>query len=364
MKSIAIFNNKGGVGKTTLTFHLAHALGEMGKKVLIIDLDPQCNFSIYALENEAIEQIWEKEEPYIDGFKRSRDYSTSKIFDELVSEHRSVHFLLKPVEEGIDDLGELPPPVNLTSNIHFLPGRISLHMFEDKLSSRWSDVFVGDDLAIRTITSIKALSHKYAKKYAIDVVIFDTSPSLGILNRTILSMADGFLIPCNPDLFSLYGIKNIGRSLNAWSSNFKILQQVLPESRRGLFSDVPVKFLGYTIYKAQRYAGQNEWDLATGHFNYAQKIPSMIGDNIGKDIRAPINEDILNMPIGETAVMHTHQTMATMSQKYKVPMWEVPNKALDLEDKSTISGNRKRYYDTKERYIEFAEDLCARMEAI
>lgn len=41
MKTISVFNNKGGVGKTTLTFHLAHALAEQGFRTLLIDLDPQ-----------------------------------------------------------------------------------------------------------------------------------------------------------------------------------------------------------------------------------------------------------------------------------------------------------------------------------
>src|SRR5712671_22277 len=45
MKIISVFNNKGGVGKTTLTFHLAHALGEIGYRVLLMDLDPQCNLT-------------------------------------------------------------------------------------------------------------------------------------------------------------------------------------------------------------------------------------------------------------------------------------------------------------------------------
>lgn len=63
---ISIFNNKGGVGKTTLTFHLAQALAEMGKEVLLVDFDPQCNLSIYCLETETIQSIWDAETPYID----------------------------------------------------------------------------------------------------------------------------------------------------------------------------------------------------------------------------------------------------------------------------------------------------------
>ena len=52
MKIISVFNNKGGVGKSTLCFHLACALNEMGKKVLLLDLDPQCNLTICGMKEE------------------------------------------------------------------------------------------------------------------------------------------------------------------------------------------------------------------------------------------------------------------------------------------------------------------------
>lgn len=58
MKTISIFNNKGGVGKTTLTFHLAHALAEMGQRTLLIDLDPQCNLTILSMDAEKLHEIW------------------------------------------------------------------------------------------------------------------------------------------------------------------------------------------------------------------------------------------------------------------------------------------------------------------
>ena len=68
MKTISIFNNKGGVGKTTLTFHLAHALAVMGKRVLMIDADPQCNLTLYAMTQEKIVDIWDKEDKFIEDF--------------------------------------------------------------------------------------------------------------------------------------------------------------------------------------------------------------------------------------------------------------------------------------------------------
>lgn len=51
MKSIAIFNNKGGVGKTTYLYHIANILADAGNNVLMVDCDSQCNLTAYALED-------------------------------------------------------------------------------------------------------------------------------------------------------------------------------------------------------------------------------------------------------------------------------------------------------------------------
>ena len=65
VKTISVFNNKGGVGKTTLTFHLAHALAEQGRRTLLIDLDPQCNLTIYGMDQDALHAIWKAEDAFI-----------------------------------------------------------------------------------------------------------------------------------------------------------------------------------------------------------------------------------------------------------------------------------------------------------
>ncbi|UBY96419.1 ParA family protein [Pseudomonas cannabina] len=97
MKTISIFNNKGGVGKTTLTFHLAHALATMGKKVLIIDLDPQCNISTLSVPQDWLMDVWAKENAYIDDFKATREQSTVEEFEALNQNVRSIHYLLRKV---------------------------------------------------------------------------------------------------------------------------------------------------------------------------------------------------------------------------------------------------------------------------
>ena len=103
MKIISVFNNKGGVGKSTLTFHLAHALVEKGHKTLMIDLDPQSNLTLNAIAAEQLEEIWEKEDPFIED---SHNFLSEKHIDfqTFLEEPRSIHSLLKPIEDGIFEI--------------------------------------------------------------------------------------------------------------------------------------------------------------------------------------------------------------------------------------------------------------------
>jgi len=363
VKTISIFNNKGGVGKTTLTFHLAHALSAIGKRVLIIDLDPQCNLTILSMDSEVLHGIWEAEDSFIDDFESARNGVSSSTFDKLTNTTRSIHFLLKPTEDGVSDITAISAPYKLTNNLDLIPGRLTLHMYEEKIANRWSDALKGDPLAIRTLTKIRALAKQYAEKFGYDIVIFDTSPSLGTLNKLVISTTDGFVIPCMPDMFSLYGIRNIGDSLRKWKKEFDILYTLLAPEKRALFPIDFVHLFGYTIYNAKKYAGKkNPWDLAVAQYNYAGQIPATIEKYIDKSIWDKLPHDILRQPIGGTAVMHTHNTLPNMAQKYNVPIWDVPNvPSLETDDISTIAGNRTVYEMTRAKYMQFAQDLLSRV---
>lgn len=367
MKIISVFNNKGGVGKTTLTFHIAHTLAEMGKKVLIIDADPQCNLTIYSLNQEYIHELWNTEDPFIDqGFEASKDKLTPKEYSAIISHPRSLHFLLKPTEEGTGEHETLPPPKNLRPNLDIIPGRLTLHLYEEKVASRWTDIYRGEPLALRTITRIRTLAEKYSQLHGYDFVVIDTSPSLGSLNKVIISTVDGFFVPASPDLFSLYGIKNIGRALSSWKDEFDIIYKLISDEKRHVFPKNFVRFLGYTIYNAKKYSGyNNKWDLARAHLNYAEQIPETISKNISPSIRSHIPDDVLATPIGVTSVMHTHNTFPSMAQYYKVPMWKVPDSPnLDDEHVNTLRGARAKYIETKSNYLAFTRDLLNRIDLL
>ncbi len=327
MKIISVFNNKGGVGKSTLAFHLGHAFHEKGLRTLMIDLDPQCNLTIYGIEIDTLHEIWKQEDPYIEDFKAAFTQN-----QDLLQNPRSIHFLLKPVEDGESDFSIIPPPISLEENLHLIPGRLSIHKFENKIAERWSGVYQSDNLAIRTITKIRELCNVYNEKYNYDYIIVDTSPSLGILNKVIISTVDGFFIPAQPDMFSLYGIRNIGNSLEIWQKEFNIIYNLISSSKRAKFPKQFVQFLGYTIYKAKKYtSGNNNYNLAQAHYSYVEKIPRAIREFIKEGNRVHLTDDELDIPIGESAVMHTHNTFVSVSQSLNCPMWKVPDKYTDLK---------------------------------
>lgn len=364
MKTISVFNNKGGVGKTTLTFHLAHALAELGHRTLIIDLDPQCNLTVLGMDEDQLHEVWKEEDDFVDDFQGARNKCSGEEFERLVSTPRSIHFLLKPSEDGAAEIGKLTPPHPLSTNLDLIPGRLTMHLYEDKIASRWSDVYQGDPLAIRTVAKIREIANSYAQQHGYDFVIMDTSPSLGALNKVVISTADVFLIPCMPDMFSLYGIRNIGNALSIWKRQFDTIYHLLSVEKRKSFPEKYVRLLGFTIYNAKKYSGK-PWDLATAHYNFAMQIPTAIQKFVGPEIRCAVPDEVMSHPIGEMAIMHTHNTLPSMAQRYHMPIWMVPACArLTEEDSHTILGNRAIYLATRDKYREFALDLLTRIKLL
>lgn len=366
MKIISLFNNKGGVGKSTLSFHLSNILAEMGHKTLIIDLDPQCNLTLCGMSEKALHKIWAEEDPFIDDYETTFKAQTKESFDDFLSNPRTIHFLLKPTEEGQGELPSIPPAVPLRNNLDLIPGRLTIHQYEGKIAERWSGAYLGESLSIRTITNIRTIAEDYAKLNNYEYIIIDTSPSLGALNKVIISTVDGFMIPALPDMFSLYGIRNIGGALTQWKKEFTTIFSLISEEKRKRFPLNFVRFLGYTIYNAKKYTGVTPWDLAKAQYNFAQQIPKTIESYITLEVREHLPENLANLPIGGKSVMHSHNTLPNMAQKYKRPIWEIPDLPnLEKEDIATIKGNSNTHYKpTKQAYKEFAESLIERINTL
>lgn len=172
------------------------------------------------------------------------------------------------------------------------------------------------------------------------------------------------MIPCTPDLFSVYGIRNIGQSLKEWRKQFETVYDVISSSKRSHFPDRFVKLIGYTIYNAKKYDGQsNQYKLAKAHNYYAQQIPKTIQQFIPQEIALPYGK-ILNDSIGENSIIHTHNTFPSMAQRYHYPMWKIPDIEIESDDQNTVRGNAQKFRDTQKSYHIFAQDVLSRMDLV
>jgi cellulose biosynthesis protein BcsQ len=323
MKIVSLFNNKGGAGKTALSYHLAHLLttpiaeGGLGKKVLLIDFDPQSNLTLLALGEAAVEKIWEEENAFIeDGFQNTKNNLEKRDFEALLTKPRTIHFLLKPTEEGISDEETLPPPfhLNKTETFSILPGRLSIQSYESILAERWTGAYLGNAISIRTITKIRKIAEAYAKTYNYDYVMMETAPNLGALNKVILSTADGLMIPCTLDLFSLYGIKTMGKALTFWEKEFYTLSRI----QQKFAKDAPKSFvtlLGYTIFDATQSKHSNPLDGSSSHAHYALRFSKAIEDSFKTVAKKHASTELLKNPIGEKAMLHTYPIYDKEMQK-------------------------------------------------
>jgi len=186
VKTLALFNNKGGVGKTTLAYHLAHMFARLGVPTAAFDLDPQANLTSAFLSEEELEELWEPEDggPTVLG---------------------CVH----PILQGT---GDLAPPrlVEVADRLWLLPGHLGLSRFEDRLSQSWPLGHNRDPAALRVTSAFYRITLHAAQQVQADLGLIDVGPNLGAINRSALLAADAILIPLAADLFSLQGLRNLG----------------------------------------------------------------------------------------------------------------------------------------------------------
>ena len=180
-----------------------------------------------------------------------------------------------------------------------------------------------------------------------------------------------------PDMFSLYGIKNIGNSLALWQKEFNTIYNLISDNKIAKFPKKFVQYIGFTIYNAKKYTSKknsNPYDLAAAHYRYAILIPETIKENIKVQNIANIPNEIVTQPIGGLSVMYTHNTYPSVAQSLKCPMWAVPgiyskmrqdNKEYLEENQITVNnGLFNDYKSTLDNYKTFAKDFISRAEVL
>ncbi|MDZ4763585.1 MAG: ParA family protein [Chloroflexota bacterium] len=195
---IAFFNNKGGVGKTSLVYHLGWMFEQLGVTVLAADLDPQANLTAACLDDEKMIEL-------IEG-----------------SPAQTVFAFIRPLIQRTGDV-QAPALVPLGENERYflLPGDLRLSEFEQQLSDEWANTRNGDIGALRLTSALWRMLQIGAKQVQAAVILVDMGPNLGAINRTLLISSDHIVVPLAPDLFSLLGLQNLGKTLARWRTDWR-----------------------------------------------------------------------------------------------------------------------------------------------
>ncbi len=285
---LTLFNHKGGVGKTTLTVNLAFALASMGKKILLVDSDPQCNLTSYLVDAEVVDK-W-------------LDESESKT-------GKTIWSGLRPVVVAGKDINIISP-YERAEGIYLLPGDIRLSEYELALQQSWIDCL---QRKIRGFVETAALSNlvdECAKDMDADFVLYDVGPNIGPLNRAILLDCDYFIVPAACDYFSTRALKTLGSSIANWIIDWDMISKMAP-------SDVPrlngrPAYLGYVLQKFRMYGGT----ISSGYIQYARQLQR----HSHSDVAAVLQDIDPELALGSLSQFKLGQikdfgTLANLAQK-------------------------------------------------
>lgn len=166
MKTICIFNQKGGVGKTTTVVNLSCGMGIRGKKVLVLDMDPQANTT--------------------SGLGLDKNNLDNSIYDLFSSSTHDINDLIHETS---------------SENVHIIPSNIQLSGVEIELISM-------EEREFYVKKAIESLKDEY------DFIFIDCPPSLGLLSINALVASDSVIIPIQSEYYALEGLSLIIETIN------------------------------------------------------------------------------------------------------------------------------------------------------
>lgn len=290
---ITFFNNKGGVGKTSLVYHLSWMFAELGKRVVAIDLDPQANLTAAFLDEDRLEALWQN--------------STAP---------NTVYRAVQPLTE----VGDLQAPVlnHVGTGLHLIPGDVALAGFEETLSNVWPESMGDNNLyrPFRILTAFWQISQLAAQRVQADLILANVGPNLGAINRSVLIGSDCVVIPLGADLFSLQGLQNLGPTLRSWRN---LWRKRLDNWRAPTF-DLPQGRMTPLGYIVQQHSVRLSRPVKA-YDRWVNRMPgvyheSVLGEVGGGPLTPAIDPDCL-------ATLKHYRSLVPMAQEARKPIFRL-----------------------------------------
>ncbi len=297
---LTFFNNKGGVGKTSLIYHLAWMFASLQKCVVIADLDPQANLTAAFLDDERIDALWNNQ-----------------------ATGATLYHCVKPLAE-VSDITE-PTLQKITQNLHLLPGDVALSSFEDNLSTEWPRSMDDNNLyrPMRILTAFWQLMQIAAVKVQADIILVDIGPNLGAINRSVLLSTDYVIIPLGADLFSLQGLSNLGPTLRRWRNQWQKRQDNWCDSKESQeYSDfrLPGGRMEPVGYLCQQYSVRLDRPVKA-YDRWVQRIPDTYRQAV-LDTSPDTNIRQVDDPYCLAIIKH-YRSLIPMAQEHRKPIFNL-----------------------------------------
>jgi cellulose biosynthesis protein BcsQ len=288
MKTLAFFNNKGGVGKTSLAYHLGFMFAELGHRVVFADYDPQANLSSMCLSTDRLEEIW------------------------ALKPRPTIYGSLEKLRRGVADI-EPQAPEFVAGRVALIPGDLQLSEIEDDLSQLWPKCLDRDERAFRVTTALHRVVTDAANRTGASLAILDVGPNFGAINRAALLAADYVLVPVAPDLFSMQGLENVGPRLSAWRDQWNDRKSRAPSLDFGL-PEGAMQPLGYVIARHSVLAG----GAVKAFQRWIDRMPLVYRAAFAEPLEADM--DIDKDPFC-LAQLKDYRSLMPMAQEAKKPMF-------------------------------------------
>lgn len=297
---LTFFNNKGGVGKTSLIYHLAWMFAGLRKRVVIADLDPQANLTAAVLNEETIERLWNQQD------------AGSTIYH-CVSPLMAVGDIIEPILQ------------NVATDLYLLPGDVSLSGFEEALSTEWPNSMGDNNLyrPMRILSAFWQVMQMAARKVQADLILVDIGPNLGAINRSALIATDYVAIPLGADLFSLQGLKNLGPTLRSWKKLWHKRLENWQESReRASFPQLqlPSGKMQPIGYLCQQHSVRLDRPVKA-YDRWVQRIPEVYRETVlSERLEQPLRQQ--DDPYCLATIKH-YRSLIPMGQEHRKPIFQL-----------------------------------------
>ena len=324
MKSLAFFNNKGGVGKTTLLCNTAAYFSqELGKRVCIVDCDPQCNASQYLFDDEKIEEL-------------------------LSDNKKNVEHLFDGLMAGTGHADRIPITRSSSFGVDVVCGSPKLSMGEDFLAEEWARLNT-----VRGLSSTLVFHEALKSLTDYDYVFFDVSPSLGAINRAVLLSSDFFISPMSIDIFSLKAFENINEWMKKWRQQWKyaVNGPQFDDTSPMVLESREIEGATFIGYVSQQYIAKRD---ASGERRPVKSFDEII-QQIDTEIAEHFTEELRPQEPYELGKIPNLHSLAPMSQSRRKPIFNLSSKD------GVVGAHFAKVKESKEIFGDVSKEIVNRV---